>query len=131
MRRLATLAFMLFPLALSAPAGARIAERHPPRDVQRTPNPLIGTSRHPGPGVRRDVGDIRKRIERARESGSISKREAKQLKREARLIGALSHRYGRDGMSSSERAELEARAHYLRDAVNRPRTGDGRSGGRR
>lgn len=131
MRRLATIAFALVSLSLAASAEARIAERHPPRDVQRPPNPLIGDSRQRGPSIGREVGDIRERLERARENGTISRREARQLRREARLIDALAHRYGRDGMSSSERAELEARAHYLRGAVNRPRPQGGHGGGRR
>jgi hypothetical protein len=127
MRRLA---FAFLSLSLAASAAARIAERHPPREVQRPPNTLAVDSRQKGPGLRRDVQDIRQRIERERENGAISRREARQLKREARLIAVQAHRYGRDGLSSSERTELEARAHYLRDAVNRPRPQGGGNGKR-
>jgi hypothetical protein len=67
--------------------------------------------------------DIDKRIDRARESGRLSGREARRLEREARAIGRLERRYGRDGLSPSERAELEARAAYLRDSVGKPRRG--------
>jgi hypothetical protein len=130
MRRLASLAILFASLPLAALAEARIAERHPPRDVQRPSSPLIGDSRQRGPRIGREVGDIRNRIERARESGALSRREARQLKREARQIGNLARRYGRDGLSSSERAELQARAHYLRDAVNRPRSSSTGSGKR-
>jgi hypothetical protein len=56
-------------------------------------------------------------------------REARRLDREARQIGRLARLYGRDGLSPSERAELETRARILRDAVNRPRGAGG--GGRR
>ena len=102
------------------PAAAQIVGPRPPSDY-RAPNPFIGDSSLPGPGVRRDVRDIRKRVDRAEESGRISKREARQLDREARLIGRLERRYASDGLSASERRELEARALYLRAALNRPR----------
>jgi hypothetical protein len=128
MRRLA---FVFVSLSLAASAGARIAERHPPREVQRPPNTLAVDSRQKGPGLRRDVEDISQRVERARENGTISRHEARQLRREARLIAIQAHRYGRDGLSSSERAELESRAHSLRDAINRPRPRGGGGNGRR
>ena len=105
-------------LSLAAPADARIAGRRSP-EVVRPPNPFIGDSRLLGPGVGRDVRATSRRIERAHDSGAISNREARQLRREARLIGRLARRYGRDGLSASERAELEARSNYLRDAVSR------------
>jgi hypothetical protein len=130
MRPLAV-AFAFVSLSLAASAGARIAERHPPREVQRPPNTLGVESRQRGPGLRRDVQDIRQRVERARENGTISRREARQLRREARLIAVQAHRYGRDGLSHPERGELEARAHYLRDAVSRPRPQRGPGNGKR
>jgi hypothetical protein len=102
------------------PAAAQIVGPRPPSDY-RAPNPFIGDSSLPGPGTGRDVGDIRNRIDRARESGSISKREARQLDREARLIRRLERRYASDGLSASEKRELETRALYLRGALNRPR----------
>ena len=62
---------------------------------------------------------------------ALSRGEARRLEREARAIGRLARRYGRDGLSPSERAELENRAHYLRDSIGRPGHAGGRkSGGR-
>jgi hypothetical protein len=119
MRYFAVSAFLVLASSIAAPAGARIAGNHPPRDVAPS-NPFPEPQRL-GPGLGRDVRDIRQRVEDAHDNGVISKREARQLKREARLIGRLERRYGRDGLSMSERKELEARARYLRDAVNRPR----------
>jgi len=113
----------LLVLALSlaaAPAAAQIAGRHDYGDVPRADRLGRGDSRLPGPSVHRDVADVRDRIEDARESGRISGREARAYRREARLIGALAHRYGRDGLSPSESAELERRARILRDSVIRP-----------
>jgi hypothetical protein len=107
---------------IAAPAGAQIAGK---RDYGRVPaaGPFLEDSRLPGPGVGRELRDIDKRIERARDSGRLSGREARRLEREARAIGRLARLYGRDGLSPSERAELENRTHYLRDSVGRPRRG--------
>jgi hypothetical protein len=104
------------------PAPAQIVGSRPPSDY-RAPDPFVGDSSLPGPAVGREVRDIRKDVNRARESGRISKREARQLGREARLIRVLERRYASDGLSASERRELDARALYLRAAVNRPRIG--------
>ena len=118
MRLSAASIFFFLALIPAAPAAAQIAGSHIHSEVRR-PNPFIGDSRLRGPSVERAVRDLRNRIDRARESGAISLREARRLKREARHIGWVSGRYGSDGLSASERSELEARAHYLRDAVNR------------
>lgn len=110
-------------LALSAaPSGAQIAGK---RDYGHVPaaSPFLGDSRLPSPGVGKDLRDIDRRIDRARESGRLSDREARRLEREARAIGRLARIYGRDGLSRSEQAELEARSSYLRDSVGKPRRG--------
>ena len=120
MRRLLISACALLATSAIHPAAAQIVGPPPPSDY-RAPNPFIGDSSLPGPAIGREVGDIRKRVDRAREGGRISKREARQLDREARLIRRLERRYASDGLSSSERRELEARAHYLRAALNRAR----------
>jgi hypothetical protein len=117
--RHAVLVFLVLATSIATPAAARIAGNHPPRQAGPS-NPFL-EQRPQGPGIGREVRDIRKRVERARDEGAISKREARQLKREARLIGRLERRYARDGLSASERAELENRAGYLRDAVSGPR----------
>jgi len=110
-------------LALAAePAAAQIAGKHDYGPVAPA-NPFLDDSRLPGPGLGKELRDIDRRIENAREAGRLSGREARRLDREARAIGRLARVYGRDGLSPSERAELEARAAYLRDSVNRPRPG--------
>ncbi len=108
--------------ALAAPASAQIAGK-PDYGPVPAANPFLPDSRLPGPPLGKELRDIDRRIDRARDSGRISPREARRLDREARAIGRLGRRYGRDGISPSERAELEARAGSLRDAVNRPGRG--------
>ena len=105
MPRLALVALTLAAVA-AAPAGAQIAGK---RDSGRVPapSPFLEDSRLPGPGVGKELRDIDRRIDRTRESGRLSGREARRFEREARAIGRLARRYGRDGLSPSERAELE------------------------
>jgi hypothetical protein len=110
----------LAALAAAAPARAQFVGRHDygPVDV---PAPFIGDSRQRGPGVGRELRDVRHLIQAEREAGILSKSEARHLKREANAIEALAERDDRQGLSSSAQDELEARTHYLADAVARPR----------
>ncbi len=124
MRRSAWIAGSLIASAAAglgaAPAAAQIVGRPDFGPVARA-NPFLPDSRPPGPSAAAEARDLRERIGAAREAGQLSRREARALDREARLIGRLSARYGRDGLSGSERAELETRAAALRARVNRPR----------
>ena len=110
----------LLAFALAAPAAAQIAGK---RDYGPVPaaSPFLPDSRLPGPPLGKELREIDRSIDRARDGGRLSGREARRLDREARAIGRLARLYGRDGLSPSERAELEARTAYLRGAVNRPR----------
>jgi len=63
-------ASMLIAFAIAAPAGAQIVGK-PPREYVPAPNPFAGDSRLPGPGVGRDLRDIRSDIGRGRKSGAI------------------------------------------------------------
>jgi hypothetical protein len=112
--------FCLVALAFASPAAAQIAARH---DYGPVPvaSPFLPDSRLPAPPLGKDLRDIDARIDAARDGGRLSPREARRLDREAGAIARLARIYGRDGLSPSESAELEARARYLRDAVNRPR----------
>jgi hypothetical protein len=111
MLRTACVAASLALLAAS-PGNARISGGTsggwpvPPR------KPLLDVQ-PPGPGIERQARHIGRKVERARESGAISRREARQLRREARLIDSLGYQYGRDGFSASEHAELQNRIFYL------------------
>ena len=121
MRRFALPASILLALA-AAPAGAQIAGKHDYGPVPVS-SPFLEDSRLPGPGIGGQLRDIDKSIDRARESGRLSGRQARSLEREARAIGRLARIYGRDGLSPSEQAELDNRANYLRGSVGRPRRG--------
>lgn len=92
----------------------------------RLPDMLV-TVRPDAGGVGREVRDIRGRIGDGRESGDLSRRDARRLTREARYLGRLGERYGRDGLSDAERRELDIRARVLRDRVDARRTAGRRS----
>ena len=102
--------------ALSTPAGAQFVPRpnYPPVAAA---DPFLPDSRLPGPGVWQEVGFLHARIDRAREAGLISRREARRLSRQADRIADRAFIYGRDGLSSSERVELESRARAVDSAI--------------
>lgn len=106
--------------ATAAPAAAQIVGRTDYGPVAAA-SPFLPDGRLPGPAPRAEVRDLRERIGAARDAGALSPREARALDREARLIGRLAGRYGRDGLSGPERSELERRAAALRARLNRPR----------
>jgi hypothetical protein len=120
MRRLAASLLFLPLLSFAAPTGAQFAERHDYGPVGVS-NPFIGDSRQSGPGLGRELRNIRHQIRQERENGALSGREAHQLKRQANAIEQLADRYGSDGLSRSEEDELETRTRILSDAVHRRR----------
>ena len=110
-------------LLLASPAAAQFVGR-PVYDPVPVAGPYLGDSSPAGPGIGRELRDVRRRIERARESGELTRREARQLRREARLIDQAAERYGHGGLSASERRELENRARVLRDGLAKARRTD-------
>jgi hypothetical protein len=119
MRRLPIPFLFMAALAIAVPAAAQIVGRHDYGMVGR-PDPFLGNGRMPGPSVGDELRDIDRRIDRARDSGHLSSREARQLRREARAIAWVG-RHGHGDLSASQRLELTVRFQNLRDAINRPR----------
>ena len=89
-----------------------------PLPANRAVDPPPGDSRGPRPETWREVRDISRQVDRARETGALSRKQARALKRKAGGIGAMASRYARDGLSLSEERELEVRAYVLRDQLN-------------
>ena len=114
------LPLLLAALPLGAPAAAQIVGR-PIYEPVGAADPFLGNGVMPAPSTRDELRDIGRRIDRGRDSGLISRREARQLRREARAIARLDRVYRGSGLSTSERAELQARTFALRSLVNRPR----------
>ena len=121
-------------LLLALPSAAQaITEQAAAPDSRRLPgiverNP--GTARLPGsveiraipgdPFVAHDLREARETIERRRDNGELTRREARRLRREVRLIDRLQYRYGADGLRPDERAELALRAQELRSRAAAP-----------
>ena len=85
MRRFAVL-LLLLALGISAPSSAQIAGRHDYGDV-RTPERLGHDGRVPGPSPAREARALRGDIRDLRDSGVLTRREARRMSREARAIG--------------------------------------------
>lgn len=113
---------MIGALLLAAPfaAHARFMPQAPPTS-DRAPGIVDIGSRTTNPPIGHDIRDTRKLIERSRDNGSLSRPEARALRREARQIGVLADRYGKDGMSDAERRELETRVQILRAQAIAPK----------
>jgi hypothetical protein len=114
-------------VAAAAPASAQIAPRHDYGPVGRS-DPFLGDGRLPGPSIGSELRDLRGKIRDGRESGQLTRREARQLNRETRRVGAVARRYGRDGLSASEARFIEARLLALRGSVSSARLRRGRRG---
>jgi len=71
---------------------------------------------------REDTAHVRDAIDRGRDSGQLSRREARRLRREANQIDMLADRYGSDGMSDAEARELATRERVLGAQVSAQRT---------
>ena len=114
MRLIAT---FLLGVALAAPAGAQIVGRPAPRDV-RAPDRLGPAWRLPAPPAGREARSIRRDVERLRDSGAISRQEARSLSRQARAIarqsGALS-----PASAEAVQAQLAALRSQVVSAPNR------------
>ncbi|WP_114952330.1 hypothetical protein [Sphingosinicella terrae] len=102
--------------AFAAPAAAQIAAPRTYPSVGAA-NPFLPDSRLPGPSLWQEVGHLRDRIDQAREAGLITRREARRLNRQTDRIAARSYTYGRDGLSASERTEIESRARAVESAI--------------
>ena len=71
----------------------------------------------------RETDRIRDDVRNGRQSGQLTRREARQLRRESFQIDGLQARFRRDGISDSEAAELATRRQLLREDVLRKRSG--------
>ncbi|MFL9840538.1 hypothetical protein ABS767_06140 [Sphingomonas sp. ST-64] len=101
---------MIAALLVTAPAVAQIRDPAGSNAGWPAPRPAL-------PGVARDLRQVDRSIRDARDAGQLSRREARELRRESRRIAALEARYARDGLSQSERDGLAARIAALRSVA--------------
>jgi hypothetical protein len=63
--------------------------------------------------TRRNVDSAVDALKARRDSGDLTRKEYRELRREARLIARLEERYSFDGLSRGEEAELQFRSRHL------------------
>ena len=114
-RRALVASLIALPL-LPAPAAAQFVPR-PSYPPVAAADPFLPDSRAPGPAIWQEVDFLHARIDRARDAGLITRREARRLNREAHRIADRAWTYGRDGLSSSEREELQSRTRAVDSAI--------------
>jgi hypothetical protein len=117
----------LLAFLLASPVAAQFVGR-PVYEPVLPAGAFLGDSSLPGPAIGRELRDVRRGIERARETGELTRREARELRREARLIGRSAGRFRQGGLSASERRELEIRARVLRESLARAMQNDSKTG---
>ena len=86
-----------------------------------SPSPMPSMSTDSGIG--RQLGKIRSDTHAGRDSGQLTHRQARALRRERASISMLEARYARDGLSDSEKAELQTRVEILRNDTAARRSG--------
>lgn len=101
---------LIATLVIAAPAVAQIRDPAGSNAGWPAPRPAL-------PGVARELHAVDRSIRAARDAEKLSRREARELRRERRRIAALEERYARDGLSESERAGLQARIAALRSVA--------------
>jgi predicted RNase H-like nuclease (RuvC/YqgF family) len=79
--------------------------------------------------IRRDIEDLRRRIERSERRGAISEREWRGLREQVANVRELYRRYARNGLSRNEATALEYRINRIRARLRMERRDyDGRRG---
>lgn len=121
MLRLLSAACALPLLLATSVAGAHIVGPPAPRPS----SPPYGDARQKDDEARYrlDLRDVDKVIREGRETGRLSKQDAKGLRRERQQIESLAQRYGEDGMSPREAEELYMRERVLESQARLPGKG--------
>lgn len=114
-----SLAIALLALALPAAVQGASTREGPPSRSDAPGIAEVETVVIPD-GVGRELHEVREAIERRRDSGELSRREARALRREARRIARAQEWYARDGLDESELDALRLSAETLRHAAQTP-----------
>lgn len=102
----------LIPVMLIAtPAAAQFRDPAGSNAGWPAPRPVL-------PGVAHELHQVDRSIREARNADKLSRKKARELRRESRRIAALEESYARDGLSEPERAGLKARIEALRSIAS-------------
>jgi HAMP domain-containing protein len=79
--------------------------------------------------IQSDINQLQRRIDRAQQRRTISVREARGLRQQARDVQRLYNRYGRNGFTRNEVYQLEVEVNRIRQQLRLERRDwDGRRG---
>lgn len=98
-------------LACSFPVHAQMGPPAPADMLEAQPNVAAA----------RDIELARENIHEGRKNGSLSKSQARELKKHASRIDAVAERYARDGLSESEQRDLSFQSRALESLTNAER----------
>ena len=109
---------------LAAPTAAP-AQVAPTSPTATPPGPVLGPVSvriEPAPSADYELEQARERIHDGRKGGTLSKNQARALRREAELSRTLTERNARDGLSYSERREADMSGRALQSLVEGERS---------
>ena len=75
------------------------------------------------PATSAELAMVRRDVRKGRKEGSLSRKQARELRRESGEVAMLEQRYAAGGLSSAEAAELKARIEVLRALTRGKRLG--------
>lgn len=119
----AALAVLLLALPASVPASAS-AQIASGDAASPEPVPVPVTIR-PVPAGDYELQRARDQIDDGRKNGTLSKRQARQLRREADRADALADRSARDGLSYAEQREIDMQGRALQSLTQAQRSQPG------
>lgn len=91
--------------------------------VYGPPPPMVRTTPGYSPSVPRTAPAVLSDIRDGRDTGELTRGQAKQLRRELGEIDTLEQRFSQNGLSNDERAEIQNRVEVLRAIANAKRAG--------
>lgn len=112
--RLVALPILTAAFLFAAPASAQGWGGYSPAPAPRVPRDS---------GISGQLGKTRGDTNAGRRSGQLTRSEARALRRERAAVGTMERRFARDGLSDSERAELQTRVEILRANTAARRSG--------
>ncbi len=118
---LALPSLFLIALALPAPLSAQIA---PKTEPTATPGP-VNVRVEPRPSGDYELDRAREDIRDGRKSGTLSRKQARALRREADRADAQADRSARDGLSYSEQREIDMQGRALQSLTEAQRSQPG------
>lgn len=105
--------FVLLLFLFPSTASAQIAPSRSPQ----LPSALSKVTIRPDPGANRDIEEADQRIREGRKGGTLTKAQARKLRRETDFAKAAADRSAQNGLSYSEQRGLDMHGRALQSIV--------------